>query len=445
MTIVWLETLIKSLIIGAAATWAAQLLTFQINYLKAKQKVLFIILVLLPLTLPPLLPAYSYSAFSFNFQTQAFYNEILYCLIIAFKVIPIGVILLLLIPTSTSKSATFCEQLLTQNIFSKIYQKSHLLAVFFLVSLFAFHDYEIASLMRIKHWTVVLFNAHAGGLVMNLNGSFRMILLPLITSMALTISSFYFLKKCNGTKSYTSRKNHASLFIVAFSLICLLIIPLITISSNSLNGFKDILSGNWMQAEIVNSLALTSVTTICCLMISFGVLQFKKTLLLSTFPGLFGSLILGLLFISLFNLPGLNSVKQTVIPLCLALITYGLPFSILICIALKNFIPAQRTAITLLNKKSQRIIKWDTIHLSSILATLPLFCFLWFDLTLSSMLAPASVTTLFPRLYNLMHYSENEKLSATVILTTLIPFVIYLFLYAVCKTRVYLLSRSSIK
>lgn len=106
------------------------------------------------------------------------------------------------------------------------------------------------------------------------------------------------------------------------------------------------------------------------------------------------------------------------------MILYGLPFALVTVLMLQK----QDTSYTLklLPIAEAKEVRWLSFLRPSILITLPLFCYLWFDLTLSSMLAPASVTTLFPRLYNLMHYSENEKLSASVIVTCFIPLVIYL-------------------
>lgn len=444
MTAVWLGSFLRAVLIGTVSAGFAYSLFLQINHLKGKVRFLFTILALLPLTLPPLLPAYAYSAFSFNFQTQPTLNEILYFLILISKTSPIGLILYLLISAPISKSASFCEQLLPQTVTSKLQRHSRVLCISSLLCLFAFHDYEIASLMRIKHWTVNLFNAHAGGLVMNLKSSFKMVLLPLLTSVTLIFSTVYLLKNCNGPRFIEGRKNKLSYFILCLSTILLLIYPLLTISS-SLNGIKDALSGKWMLSETVNSLALTIVSTICCIIISFGVLQFKKQTTLFAIPGLLGALILGLVFISLFNLPVLSSIKQTIIPLCLAMIIYGLPFSILICLAIKKHIPEDNRPIDLLHSKNRTVLKWETIYLFATMASIPLFCFLWFDLTLSSMLAPASVTTLFPRLYNLMHYSENEKLSATISLITLVPFIIYLAVYGLIRLRVIIARRTSLK
>ena len=53
-----------------------------------------------------------------------------------------------------------------------------------------------------------------------------------------------------------------------------------------------------------------------------------------------------------------------------------------------------------------------------------LFIASYFDITLSSVLAPPRMPTIFTRLYNLLHYGQNMKLSATILLSILIPVII---------------------
>ncbi|MCM8539497.1 MAG: hypothetical protein NE328_04430 [Lentisphaeraceae bacterium] len=439
----WLFTLLRSLLIGIIATFFVQKLFKQQNCLYGKRKTLFLTIALLPLIVPPLLPAYAYSAFSINFQTQTLYNELLYIALMTFRVIPLGLILMMLAPASVSSSSSHCDALLPQRNFSFIFRESRFLAVLCLCSLFVFHDYETASLLRITHWTVVLFNAHAGGLVMNLPGSLNLALFPAMTSLVFIFSAWKLLSNCKAPQEYLAHKNNSSWVIIFLSILTLLIIPIYTVSTNSISGFKDVFLGGWMLNETVNSLALTIVSLICCLGFSWWIiLNGKKSILFSVIPGLFGPLILGLFFIYLFNLPILNSTKHSILPLTLATVIYGLPLSILLCIALKKLKSQNDATIKLLGNRNQSILKWSLLHRPALLTTLPLFCFLWFDLTLSSMLAPASITTLFPRLYNLMHYSENEKLSATVIVVTVLPLALYMLLYFILKMRVQLTSKT---
>ena len=117
-------------------------------------------------------------------------------------------------------------------------------------------------------------------------------------------------------------------------------------------------------------------------------------------------------------------MNTTAVPLALALILYGMPLAVLMQIVKKKSTDESALhAAELLPGQSRKNLLWQLKRLPAILFMLPVFCFIWFDLTLSSMLAPASMPGIFPRLYNLMHYNENEKLSATVFIVVFLPVI----------------------
>lgn len=419
-----LLSFLEALFCAFAGTACAYKLAKNYNWMNGRKKYLLLIVILLPLVTPPLLSAYVYSSFSINFQTQPLLNEFLYLLLMTAKGLPVAFLALLIFPLKQTPSAEFCERLLKSN--QKIKLAGNQIAAFALSTIYIFHDYEIASLLRIRHWSVVLFNAHAGGLVLNLAGSFQMAALPAFITVTFIGIFLIAFKNCSNQQFKIAQKPTAlSWLIPLFFTILTTLLPLVFLLSQSTGGFADIFSSGWMVREFTHSVLLSSVTTLCCLCIALALTRFSKGLAFTcSIPGLFGALILGLLFIGVFNLTVLSAFKSTVIPLISAMIVYGLPFALVTVLMLQK----QETSYTLnlLPAASAKEVHWISVLRPSILITLPLFCILWFDLTLSSMLAPASVTTLFPRLYNLMHYSENEKLSASVIVTCFIPLLIYL-------------------
>lgn len=419
-----LLSFLKAILCAFAGTACGLKLAKNYNWMSGRKKYFLLVIILLPLITPPLLPAYVYSSFSINFQTQPLLNELLYLFLMTAKGFPIAFLTLLIFPLKQSSSAEFCEDLLTTK--KKFKFASNFIAALALSTIYIFHDYEIASLLRIRHWSVVLFNAHAGGLVLNLSGSFQMAALPAFLTLTLIGLFFMSLKNCtNQPFKKVQKPTISSCLIPFFFSLLTTLLPLLFLLSESFGGFKDIFTSGWMVSEFTNSILLSSVTTLCCLCIALALTRFSKWLAFTcSLPGLFGALILGLLFIGAFNLAFLSTFKSTVLPLISAMILYGLPFALVTVLMLQK----QDTSYTLklLPIAEAKEVRWLSFLRPSILITLPLFCYLWFDLTLSSMLAPASVTTLFPRLYNLMHYSENEKLSASVIVTCFIPLVIYL-------------------
>ena len=175
-----------------------------VNSLKSKQKNLMLVWALFPLAVPPLLPAYSYSAFSFNFQTAPVLNEILYCLTVLFKSLPIPFLLFFMLPEPISKSGNYCNDLLPNSSKSIRVLNKPILA-FAASFLYIFHEYEMSSLMRVKHWTVVIFNAHAGGLILSLADTVKLATLPLLTSVGITLWGIKQLKGLKHPPSTTSK------------------------------------------------------------------------------------------------------------------------------------------------------------------------------------------------------------------------------------------------
>ena len=203
----------------------------------------------------------------------------------------------------------------------------------------------------------------------------------------------------------------------------------------SLDGFSLLFEGQWMRNELLNSLLFTVVASISCWYVTKFIQEHLKNSIVTCIlliPGLCGSLLLGLATIYIFS--GITFLKSSVIPLALALILYALPISLL----MQYFLIRQtkdstlHAAEILPTDQSNKLI-WSIKTLPKILMSFPIFCYVWFDLTLSSMLAPATMPGIFPRLYNLMHYNENGRLSATVFVIVFIPIVIYSFFLIISK------------
>jgi hypothetical protein len=434
MTEAWAISLLRSLLIAGLCLYPAKALAKNARILTGLQKGLFITAVLFPLTIPPLLPAYSYSAFEFNFQTSPFLNEVLYCLIISLKALPVIFLIYYIIPPPLSYSALHCNRLLENSRPLRFINRRGVdLLAFSVGLLLVFTEYEIASLMRTTHWTIVIFNAHAGGLIQSPANSLRLAALPILSSLVIVLGGLQVLKYLNSAKGQHQVKGPANkticTLIISISMLLLLIYPAGRILAGSTGGFKYVFQGQWMKSELLNSFLFTVVATCCCWYISGWLKKSIKRPALISFlllPGLSGGLILGLAFVYMFNIQGLDNLKQSAIPLTLALIAYGLPVATLMQVFKhEERIDSSLQAVTLLPAKNQKPLIWLFQTLPNLLFTIPVFCIIWFDLTLSSMLAPAAMPGIFPRLYNLMHYNENERLSATVFLIIFIPFLFF--------------------
>ncbi|MCM8532100.1 MAG: hypothetical protein NE330_13135 [Lentisphaeraceae bacterium] len=410
--------------------------------LRGKQRFWLSIIALFPLIIPPLLPAYAYSAFRINFQTSPILNEFFYGLIVITKTLPFVFISFYFLKYSSQSSAILCDKLTPNSRLSFIKKHSAVIIATTLGGLIIFHEYEIASLMRIRHWTIDVFNAHAGGLSHTIIGSVKMVLGPLSTSLI----AIFFLIKTHTPQTHKITLERApsrnlTYFILFILLLTSFIIPYIIVFKGAWGGFYEILQTNWMLQETFNSIIFAIVSTVCVAFLSHLVVStFPRLIPIIIFPGLCGTLILGLLTLSIFQVLGLQSLSHSILPLTLAQIIYIFPLAIVVRIFINNSIQqSSLTSAHLLHNKQK--LNWKLYHLPTILAHFPLFCILWFDITLNTLLAPTSMPGIFPRLYNLMHYNENEKLSATVVIAVLVPSIILAFVLFIsrigilCKTN----------
>jgi hypothetical protein len=436
MSSLQLASILRTLIITSCSL-TASLMIYKTYLASPKQlkKKLFLAS-LLPLIIPPLIPGYAYSAFKFNFQTSPWPNEILYALVLIGKNLPFGFITLYLLNYNPYSTAQACSQLSPKKAIPiKISQRAPICSFLF-ISLIIFHDYEIASIMRIPHWSTDVFNAHAGGLSRTLLSSLKMILVPLTYSLLSIAALFYFLKQSQlESLSGLNQISHPpkafkGIIILALLLSIIFILPMIIIFHGAWGGFIEIFTTHWMLRETFNSIAFALVSTLACSLIIFAFLKHKLKkafLCLLTLPGLCGNLILGLTILSLFQAYPLSLLKGTSLMLCCALILSCAPIAILLNLCYEKFLNKSALSSAALLPKTQKLkLMWNLKTFPLLLCQFPIFCSLWYDLTLNTLLAPSSMPGLFPRLYNLMHYNENEKLSATVIIAVLVPPIILL-------------------
>jgi ABC-type Fe3+ transport system permease subunit len=126
------------------------------------------------------------------------------------------------------------------------------------------------------------------------------------------------------------------------------------------------------------------------------------------------------------------------VPLALALALLALPMAIVLIAVLRSTAlgEALHSAELLRASASARVrrwgrwLRWDLRTRRRFLAAFLLFCWGYFDLTASAILAPPAMTPVTVRLYNLMHYGQTAVLSAMVCVAFCVPFVAFLAIEA---------------
>src|SRR5690606_22937677 len=141
-------------------------------------------------------------------------------------------------------------------------------------------------------------------------------------------------------------------------------------------------------------------------------------------PGLFGPLMLGMAMLYLFQTPLLRGQYNTMLPLLAAHTLWLLPIAVM----LSALLVAQRSpalhAAMMLDDATERNVRRAGRRLIARAwlrpigwTMLTLFCFAYFELTATTLLAPAGAEPAVVSAYNNMHYGQYDVLSARVMLS----------------------------
>jgi len=318
--------------------------------------------------------------------------------------------------------------------------------VFLLVFLGAFGEFELASMLNVHRWTTLAFDACAQGCSgVEIAGSY---LVPCLIQSAVVAVVLCMLSVLVGSVARDGGRllcldeagnvgggagNFRRALSAVSAWVCLILVvglPGAVISRGALKGFFGVLSSPWMFSEVAASI-LFAVSGVAC---AWGVAvvatrvrswKGKLLLLLCAFPGLLGALPLSLLALSIFQTPLLVSLRDTPIPLVAVYAFLFLPYALAAVFLSDAFadgesIHSARLAGDL-DGRVRRWLFWDLKIQSFALMMGLVFAFAYFELTASAILSPSAMPTIATRLFNLAHYGESERLSATILLVSLPP------------------------
>ncbi len=441
-------TLLRSMIVGLLAVAAARLVTTLLADRRQSVRRRVWILLLAPYFTPVLLTGYAYASFSLSLIHHPAVNTVFYSALLWWKFTPIAAVILHFTPSPISAEAMHCRRLTSAS--SKFGDWAFLLragcargpiAAFTVVFLCAFAEFEMASLMVVKSWTVALFDAHAGGLA--LGESLRRMLGPLLCETAAIATAFVVLgrPKIIPARRSTGPRSHQWFGWCHLSLafIFVLLIPAAMVLWGTLRGFGLLLENFVLSREIVASLLFAAGASTLAGLAAFGLgaaargrrlaaTGGKMILLAGVFAGLLGPLVLSLAVLAAVQLPGLIWLRSTPVPLVLTLGMVLLPMALVLKRVLE--MSAHRSAfhMTTLMKKSRAVreLTWTLSTSGQFWALVLLFTWAYWDLTVSSILAPIGMTPVTVRLYNLMHYGQIAALSAMTCAAFAAPISIFL-------------------
>lgn len=158
-------------------------------------------------------------------------------------------------------------------------------------------------------------------------------------------------------------------------------------------------------------------------------------------PGLCGSLVTGLALLALFQLPALNAVYDSWLPMLLGQTLLLIPRAWLLVVLLEVLSDsmAAHSGRLLLNSTSAHVrstgrnLLWRIGGRRWLIALAVLTHWSFWDVSIVSTLRPVRFEPIVTRLYNEMHYGRTATLIAITVLSMLIPIVGALLAGLVCK------------
>jgi len=323
------------------------------------------------------------------------------------------------------------------------------IGAFVVVFLLAFQEFEIASLMGITavdahspvSWTVWLFDAHAGGVP--LSESLRYVLTPLVFELCVVLPALAVLPAWMSPGLPTGREvgggrtffpaEWALLFLAALFVAG---VPSVVVVRGAMRGIESLSTLRPALREIV----IGAATAVAAAVLAWGVARwlFRQTprrrvraLVIAMFslPGLLGPLVLSLLILGLFQLPGFRVLSQSLVPVILALVLFVLPRAAVVfavtgvsrrtqaahsawMLARSPSADHRRAAARLIDDLQIKGIFWSTVLV---------WYWAYWEMTPASLLAPPGAMSFSVRLYNFMHYGQSGALSTMLLAAIVVP------------------------
>jgi len=406
---------------------------------------------------PPLLVGYAYA----NFTTLMRYSDALrggvYAALVLSRLVPLAALLWLICPGRVAPEAWHCLRLLWPQL-SGPARLGHVwgllrhgalttaVALFGAIFLLAFTEFELASFLGVEQWTVAIFDAQVGG--MALTESLRRVALPALMAAALAIVVVRALgsrTQPQGAAAMTTWRQPAKPWVVVglvgliAGALLVAVVPGGIVLFDTLPDALPAARQFGLQRELASSLLIAVSAGLLACMVARIVLVRVRTrtqralrqvaVIALLLPGLLGGLVLGLVLMAAIQLPLLRWLRPTPLPLVVAAALLIMPVALLIQMLLQRRRVAPDLHVAhLLEASPLRRLRRRALSIDWVRSRRPLFWAaalliyqLFSDVTLASLLAPVRMPLVMPRLYNFMHYGRSEVLTASLLITLLVP------------------------
>jgi len=401
-------------------------------------------LIVAPLCTPALLVSYTYASLALRLTGTPWLLELFYSALISLKLSPLAVIARRIFPSPVTPEARFCEALIPNRSFASRlgFRLQALTPVPWiaggLVFLLSFSDFELASLLSIKTWSVQLFDAHAGGLT--LSESLQRVPVPLCIQVVIIFTLVLLARRTTPGEVAPQNLTAAHGWIwPVLGVIALVssIWPIVKLVGQSLSGWSLLGLREAAGEEVLMSLATALVSTLS-IWLTLGIVRRKVTRFALVLPGLLGGLVLSLFVLALLHSPlprfvtnpmvhrnwatTLGAIGESPLPLIFAETLLLAPVAVLLWLMLASRHPGEK--LHLARMAGSRRLIWELALEPRAVVLGLLFLLSYFEFTAASILAPIQLTPVCVRLHNLAHYGQTSALSAMLLLATLAPIVV---------------------
>ena len=418
-------------------------------------------LLLVPFLVPPLLVGYAYYRPALMLVHYPRTTEAVYWVVLFLRFFAAAVLIRIFAPPSPiSAEAIHCERLLRRSdeaatrrlladALTWLRGPGHAsIAAFAVIFFSAFQEFEIAALMGITagdvqspaSWTVWLFNWQAGGPPLSESLSFAatplayelVVIVPVLVLLGSWMSSPW------RVETRDEGRGQHRLVSGVFLIVATLLVaggPGLIVLRGALRGVQSRAATGPLLPEICIAAAIASATVLCTGVFCVAALGMTSRkwrgwiVSLLSLPGALGSLVLSMGMLWLFQLPGLRGLSQSLVPLILAATLVLLPRSFILTAVLGSgrraqaahcarmlaqspSAPQRHSAARLIDELEIRRFFW---------AAVLVWYWAYWELTAPSILAPPAATPFVVRMYNFMHYRQDDPLSVMIVASILLP------------------------
>jgi iron(III) transport system permease protein len=404
---------------------------------------------------PAIIVGYTYKDMALVAQADRASLEALYGGLMLTRLIPLATLVLWLAPWAFSREAMACYSLVAWRKFwpSLRFWLSGPARVpalaFSLVFLFAFGDFELASLLYVKSWTVTIFDSQVGGKPVSES---LLLALPAVSCQmaVLLFVGFAFYRTLGfgvGPRTPAGRIEGVGFWAgwawILVPACALVIAPVLATGARAVIAFALLTYDSAMLREIGASVIFAGIAAVCAWVLAgwfsrarFGVWSGTRaaSALVLCVPGLLGGLVLGLCGQWLFQCPGVSHLYDTPIPLAIALTFLLFPFALLLRVLLRATRPGEslhaarmlRASTSMDVRRDGARMVWELQRRGAFWAAALVFWLAYLELSASAILMPTGMTPVSVQLYNQMHFGRIPTLSAIACVAVAAPIALVL-------------------